>query len=107
MRFLKFTHWIFERRTTIIILNALWLAALHYLKRFLFQNETVNCVITVFVMFTVALFLLIGLFLPIVGILEIRKRRESSKEEVMLFLQLVIVPPLMAFDAILCGLDML
>lgn len=107
MSFSKIIHRVCERRTTIIVLNTLWLAALHYSKRFLFQNETVNCVITGFAIFTVAVFLLTGLFLPIAGILEIRKHRESSKEEVMLFLQFVIVPPLMAFDAVLCGWELL
>lgn len=110
MHFSKFIHWLCERSDSITLFNATWLVVLHIAKQLFCRSELANCVITIFTMLTAVLFVIIGLFFPVAGIIEIKKMdkcEDNSDKEVTLFLRLVIMPPIMAFDTILCALDMI
>lgn len=105
MFFPKIIRWVYERRASITLLLLLCRIALDIVRWVFPQSAVFTHFYPELTLILAVLFVSFGLLCPVVWLVAVKKKlarpEQTPKEEFLAFLQLTIIPPLMAFEAVL------
>lgn len=105
MFFPKIIRWVYERHTSITLLLLLCRIALDIVRWVFPQGVVFTHFYPELTLILAVLFVSFGLLCPVVWLVAVKKKlagpEQTPKEEFLAFLEMVVIPPLMAFEAVL------